>query len=76
MNTPLITGRDIYPVLPSPYYGVLPKKETSMENVRANQLALINTFRTTYHLSTLVEDSTLTRIAQEKADDMLANNYI
>lgn len=76
MNTPLIVGRNIWTLLPSPLSWVSQRIEPSRQKVRTNQLTLINTLRSQYGKPLLSVDPILEEIAQKKAQDMEEHKYI
>ena len=76
MNVPLIYGKGVWPILPSPLESASKRILSAWETVRKNQYARINDFRREQELPLLTVDPVLERIAQEKAEDMLLHGYV
>ena len=76
INAPLIYGKDIWPILPSPLTSAPKRILTSRDTVRENQYRRLTAFREEQKLSQLAVDPILEQIAQEKAEDMLLHGYV
>ena len=73
--TPISYGSTLA-ILPNALDTTERKIESSTNGVAETNRAAINTLRTRSGVGILASDATLNRLAQAKADDMTANNYV
>lgn len=73
LNGVYVSGDNILPILS--LHETNTKIETDGKEVLQNQLKMINTVRMSQGINHLVEDTTLSKLAQAKADDMIEHGY-
>jgi uncharacterized protein YkwD len=73
--TPITYGSTLA-ILPNALDSTDRKPESSTRGVAEANMSAINALRSGLGLAVLSSDPTLTRLAQAKADDMTANNYV
>jgi uncharacterized protein YkwD len=75
-NAPVIFGTPVAALLPNEYDFANKDSSTDLSSIGADALRYVNAIRSKLDKSALRLDPTLMRLAQAKADDMAANNYV
>lgn len=75
-NAPVVYGGSVVALMPNEYDAVSKETDSSLSDVVPNALRFINAIRKKAGKEPLASDATLQRLAQYKANDMAANNYV
>jgi uncharacterized protein YkwD len=75
-NAPVVFGSPVITLLPNEYDNASKDSSTDLSTVSSDALRYVNALRAKVGKSRIVLDSELTRLAQFKAQDMAAYNYV